>query len=112
MGIIGKQGPPQREDFYHEYEDSEEWIRLWHQRPDLWREERRTSEGRLHECEVYGGMGGPRWIYDPPEWVTYVPRIDEQEGRETQLPPGTGPGTSVYFLVCRRYVAGLSAPQR
>jgi outer membrane lipoprotein-sorting protein len=85
MGIIGKPGPPLREDFYHDYEDSEEWIRLWHQRPDLWREETRTPEGRLRECEVYGGMGGPRWIYDPPEWVAYIPRIDEQEGRDTQF---------------------------
>ena len=85
MGIIGKPGPPQREDFYHEYEDSEEWIRLWHQRPDLWREERRDAEGRLRECEVYGGMGGPRWIYDPPEWAAYIPRIDEQEGRDIQF---------------------------
>ncbi len=83
MGIIGKPGPPEREDFYHEYEDSEEWVCLWHQRPDLWREERRDAQGRLRECEVYGGMGGPRWIYDPPEWVAYVPSIDEQEGRDT-----------------------------
>ncbi len=67
------------------YEDSEEWIRLWHQRPDLWREERRDAEGRLRECEVYGGMGGPRWIYDPPEWTAYIPRIDEQEGRNTRF---------------------------
>jgi hypothetical protein len=86
MGIIGKPGPPQREDFYHDYEDyEEEWIRLWHQRPDLWCEERRTPEGRLRECEVYGGMGGPRWTYAPPEWAAYIPRIDEQEGRDTRF---------------------------
>lgn len=85
MGIIGKPGPPQREDFYHEYEDCEEWSRLWHQRPDLWREERTTPEGLLRECEVYGGMGGPRWIYDPPEWAAYIPRIDEQEGRDIRF---------------------------
>jgi hypothetical protein len=35
MGIIGKPGPPQREDFYHDYEDAEERIHLWHRRPDL-----------------------------------------------------------------------------
>jgi hypothetical protein len=86
MGIIGKPGPPQREDFYHEYEDfDEEWLRLWHRRPDLWREERRTPEGQLLECEVYGGMGGSRWIYDPPEWAAYIPRIDEQEGRDIRF---------------------------
>ncbi len=85
MRIIGKPGPPQREDFYREYVDSEEWLRLWHQRPDLWREERRTPEGQLRECEVYGGMGGPRWIYDPPKWAAYIPRIDEQEGFEIRF---------------------------
>lgn len=85
MGIIGKPGPPQREDFYHEHEDFEERIRLWHRRPDLWRMERRTPEGELRECEVYGGMGGPRWIYDPPEWAAYIPRIDEQEGRDIRF---------------------------
>lgn len=30
-------------------------------------------------------MGGPRWIYDPPEWAAYIPRIDEQQGREIQF---------------------------
>ena len=85
MGIIGKPGPPQREDFYHEYEDSEEWLRLWHRRPDLWREVRRTPKGQLRECEVYGGMGGPRWIYEPPEWAAYIPRIDEHEGRDIRF---------------------------
>jgi hypothetical protein len=85
MAIVGKPGPPEREDFYHEYEDFEEWIHLWHRRPDLWREERRTPQGQLRECEVYGGMGGPRWIYEPPEWVAYIPRIDEQEGRDIRF---------------------------
>src|SRR5919199_1334929 len=85
MGIIGKPGPPQREDFYHEYVDSEECIKLWHRRPDLWRTEMRTPEGRLRECEIYGGMGGPRWIYDPPERAAYIAHIDEQEGRDTRF---------------------------
>lgn len=85
MGIIGKPGPPEPEDFYHEYEDSEEWFYLWHRRPDVWREERRSPDGQLRECEVYGGIGGPRWIYDPPEWAAYIPRIDEQQGRDIRF---------------------------
>lgn len=32
MGTIGKPGPPEPEDFYHEYENSEEQrIRIWHE---------------------------------------------------------------------------------
>jgi hypothetical protein len=30
-------------------------------------------------------MGGPRWIFVPPEWAAYIPRIDEQEGRDIQF---------------------------
>ena len=37
MGIIGKPEPPVREDFYHEYEDVERMVRLWHERTDRWR---------------------------------------------------------------------------
>src|SRR3712207_6737968 len=97
MGIIGRPGPPQREDFYYDYEDAEEWIRLWHQRPDRWREERRDAEGRLRECEVYGGMGGPRWTYNPPGRATYTPRIDEQEGRGTRFAFMLDPSEYVFY---------------
>src|SRR4028118_1561239 len=56
MGIIGKPGPPQREDFYRAYEhDSKERVCLWHQMPHLWREERYDLEGRLKEAEGHGG---------------------------------------------------------
>ena len=78
MGIIGKPGPPQREDFYHEYEDSEEWIRLWHQRPDLWREETWVSESELLRCVVAAGRGASLWIYDPPETAVHVPSVPEE----------------------------------
>ncbi len=47
MGIVGKPGPPEPEDFYHEYEDSEGRVRLWHERPDRWREEIYDAQGRL-----------------------------------------------------------------
>lgn len=39
MAIIGKPGPPAPEDFYREYEDAEDEVLLWHERPDRWREE-------------------------------------------------------------------------
>lgn len=60
MGIIGKPGPPQPEDFNHEYEDFKEEIRIWHERPDRWREEIYAAEGQLEEPEVYAAAGGPR----------------------------------------------------
>ena len=37
MGIIGKDGPSVREDFYHEDEETEEAVGLGHERPDRWR---------------------------------------------------------------------------
>jgi hypothetical protein len=42
MGIIGKPEPPAREDFYMDYENTEEVVNLWHEGPNLWREERWT----------------------------------------------------------------------
>ena len=77
MGIIGKPGPPVREDFYHDYEDTEEEVRLWHERPDRWREERRTTGGELLRCVVAAGRRKPLWIYDPPETAIHVPSVPE-----------------------------------
>jgi hypothetical protein len=66
MGIIRKPGPPAREDFYEDYEDTKEVINLWHERPDLWREERWSAGGELLRCVVFGSARGPRWVYEPP----------------------------------------------
>ena len=64
MGILGKPGPQERADFYHEYEEFEERVRLWRRRPDLCREEIYDPEGRLTEAEAYAGANGPRWTYE------------------------------------------------
>lgn len=56
MAIIGKPGPPERKDFYHEYDDSEKWIYLWHRRLNLWREERRTPEGNCASARSMGAL--------------------------------------------------------
>jgi hypothetical protein len=77
MGIIGKPGPPVREDFYLDYEDTEEVVRLWHERPDRWREEQRSPEGELLRCVVAAGRRKPLWIYDPPETAIHVPSVPE-----------------------------------
>lgn len=78
MGIIGKPGPPVREDFYREYQDTEEVVRLWHERPDRWREEQRIPEGELLRCVVAAGRGASLWIYDPPETAIHVPSVPEE----------------------------------
>lgn len=91
MAIVGKPGPPERRDFYNEYEDgSEEQIHLWHRTPNLWREEIYDRKGRLEEAEVHGGKNGPRWTYerDNPEREslgTYMPRIPEEQPADTRF---------------------------
>jgi hypothetical protein len=91
MGIIGKPGPPQREDFYRAYEhDSKERVCLWHQMPHLWREEIYDLEGRLKEAEVHGGKNGPRWTFErhSPERkdrAVYMPRIPERQETDTRF---------------------------
>lgn len=91
MGIIGKPGPPQPEDFYHEYGDFEEKIRLWHERPDRWREETYDAEGLLEEAEVLAATGGPRWTYaryhpDLRDYqAVYLPRFPESQGPDARF---------------------------
>ncbi len=82
MGIIGKRGPPARDGFYKDYEDLEDVYRLWYERPDRWREERRSLEGLMLRCVVFGSARGPRWVYSPPETAFYVPASAEEWPRE------------------------------
>lgn len=65
------------QDFYLDYEDTEEVYRLWHERPDRWREERRTTDDEMLRCVVFGSARGPRWVYDPPETAFYVPTFSQ-----------------------------------
>ena len=91
MAILGKSEPPRREDFYQGYGgDSEEQIRLWHQTPNLWREEIYDCEGWLKEAEVHGGRNGPRWTYErdnpeKPNNATYMPRTPERQDIDTRF---------------------------
>ena len=83
MGILRTEeerlahGPDRLRDFYLDYEDAETVIRLWHQRPDRWREEHRTPEGALLRCVVAAGRGAALWIYDPPETAIHIPSVPE-----------------------------------
>ena len=70
-------GPDVPQDFYLDYEDTEEVVRLWHERPDRWREEMWGPEGELQHCVVAAGRREPLWIYDPPETAIHVPSVPE-----------------------------------
>jgi hypothetical protein len=75
-------GPDRPQDLYLTYEDSTEIYRLWHERPDRWREERRSLEGSLRCCVVFGSAKGPRWVYQPPETALYVPASAQEWPRD------------------------------
>ena len=91
MGIIGKPGPPEPEDFHHEYEGSEQTVHLWHGRPDRWREEIYDAEGQLEEAEALAAIGGPRWTYTrhDPEYGTYravhLPELPKSQGLDARF---------------------------
>lgn len=85
MQIAGRPGPPRPQDFYYDYEDRRQWVHLWHQRPDRWREEVRGPDAEIQAAEVYDGREGRRWIYDPPHVAMHVPRIRPRESRDTRL---------------------------
>jgi len=70
-------GPDMPQDFYLEYEDTEEIYHLWHERPDRWREERRAPDGSMLRCVVSGSARGPWWVYHPPETAFFVPAFSE-----------------------------------
>jgi hypothetical protein len=48
------------------------------ERPDRWREERRTTRGELLRCVVAAGRHAPLWIYEPPETAIHVPSVPEE----------------------------------
>jgi hypothetical protein len=81
FGMVRKDGGewrrPPRGNFYRAYEDSEVVVRLWHERPDRWREEIRALDGRLLRCVVFGSARGPRWVYAPPETAIYDATFSE-----------------------------------
>ena len=103
MGILRTEeerrahGPDVPEDFYLEYEDTEEVVRLWHERPDRWREERRSAGGELLRCVVAAGRGRPFWIYDPPETAIHVPSVPEQREPDPFLAFMLDPSEEVFY---------------
>ncbi len=70
-------GPDVPSDFYLTYEDTERVVRLWHERPDRWREEIRTLDGSIIRCVVFGSARGPRWVYEPPQTAIHDATFSE-----------------------------------
>ena len=78
-------GPDVPRDFYLEYEDVERVVRLWHERPDRWREDWSEAEGTLLRSVVAAGRHAPLWIYEPPHTAIHVPSIPERRGPDPKL---------------------------
>lgn len=70
-------GPDVPQDFYRTHEDTERVVRLWHERPDRWREEIRSLDGSIFRCVVFGGARGPRWVYEPPRTAIHDVALSE-----------------------------------
>jgi hypothetical protein len=91
MGILRTEderrahGPDVPRDFYLEYEDAEKEVSLWHERPDRWREEIRTPEGRLLRCVVAAGRYAPLWIFEPPHTAIHVSSVPELRTPDPEL---------------------------
>ena len=88
----GKWWRPPRQDYYRAYEDSSQRVRLWHERPDRWREEWRATDGSMLRCVVFGGARGPRWVYEPPHTPIYDAALSE-------LWPHQDPYTHLSFML-------------
>lgn len=71
-GILTNFDPPYHEPRYRKYEDFEEVSRLWHERPDRWRQETDLSDGSGTTYRVVDGKG-PWWFYQPPDWADRSP---------------------------------------
>jgi hypothetical protein len=103
MGILRTEeerrahGPDVPEDFYLEYEDTEEIYHLWHERPERWREERRSTGGELLRCVVAAGRSRPLWIYHPPETAIHVPSVPEQREPDPFLAFMLDPSEEVFY---------------
>lgn len=71
-GILSNFDPPYHVPRYREYGDLEENTRLWHERPDRWRQETESSDQPGITYRVANGQG-PWWFYQPPDWADYSP---------------------------------------
>ena len=71
-GILHNLDHPYHEPRYSKYGDLDELSRLWHERPDRWRQETDLSDGSGTRYRVADGRG-PWWFFTPPEWAGWSP---------------------------------------
>jgi hypothetical protein len=91
-------GPDVPQNFYLHYEDSEESVRLWHERPDRWREEWRPAGSEdLRRCVVAADRGAPLWIYEPPETAIHVPSVPEEREPDPKLAFMLDPSEEIFY---------------
>ncbi len=69
-GILSNFDPPYHVPRYRTYEDLAETSRLWHERPDRWRQETDHADGSGTEYRVADGKG-PWWYYEVPDHAPY-----------------------------------------
>ena len=74
-GILQNFDPPFNVPRYREYADLEEVSRLWHERPDRWRQETDAPDGSGTVYRVADGKG-PWWYYEAPDRAHYSPTND------------------------------------
>lgn len=86
FGVERENGGPWRrrpkEYFYRAHEDRERIVRLWHERPDRWREEWHAPDGSILRCVVFGGARGPRWVYEPPHTAIHDAALSQPWPRQ------------------------------
>jgi hypothetical protein len=80
-GILSNFDPPLHEPRYRMYEDLEETSRLWHERPNRWRQE---TDGSGTTYRVADGEG-PWWYYRPPDWANCSPTNGGEFSADTEL---------------------------
>jgi hypothetical protein len=83
-GILSNLDPPFHEPRYRNYGDLEEISRLWHERPDRWRQETDLADGSGTTYRVADGKG-PWWFYQPPDWADYSPTNDGEFSPDMEL---------------------------
>ena len=76
--ILTNFDPPYHQPRYRQYEDMEEVSRLWHERPDRWRQETDLSDGSGTKYRVADGKG-PWWAYSPPDRALHAPTNEPRE---------------------------------
>lgn len=74
-GILSNLDPPFDVPRYRRYADLEEVSRLWHKRPDRWRQETEAGDGSGTVYRVADGKG-PWWYYEAPDRAHYSPTND------------------------------------